>query len=90
MEARVFDEKRLPSRHLTAGPEEAVPDVVRGALSVRLDAATLKARKRDRSAQPGTYTSGAIWNDAQGAGPARKGAATHFGGAAEVVSYADL
>jgi dihydroxy-acid dehydratase len=90
MEARVFDEKKLPRRRVTAGSEQAVPDAVRGTLSLRLDAATLEARKRDWSAQPDTYISGAIWNHAQGVGPVRKGAATHFGGAAEVVSYADL
>ena len=36
------------------------------------------------------YTSGAIWKYAQQVGPARDGAVTHPGGAAEVVCYADV
>ena len=65
-------------------------DAEAGTLSVRLDDATLAARKRAWKARPSTVTSGAIWKYAQGVGPARNGAVTHPGGAAELVSYADI
>lgn len=90
MEARVFDRQRLASRHVTVGPERALQDSVEGMRDLRLDQATLEARKGDRNARPGNDTSGAIWKFAQGVGPARNGAVSHSGGAAEVVSYAGL
>jgi dihydroxy-acid dehydratase len=65
-------------------------DAEAGTLSVRLDDATLAARKKEWKARPATVTSGAIWKYAQGVGPARQGAVTHPGGAAELVSYADI
>ena len=108
MEARVIDKRKLPSRHVTEGPEHAPHrsyyyamgllkdgdiidiDAETGTLSVRVDEATLAARKKTWKPRQGTYTSGAIWKYAQGVGPARQGAVTHPGGAAETVSYADL
>lgn len=65
-------------------------DAEAGTLSVRLDDATLAARKREWKARPSTVKSGAIWKYAQGVGPARKGAVTHPGGAADLVTYADI
>ena len=65
-------------------------DAVAGTISVRLDEATLAERRKSWKPRKGTNTSGAIWKYAQGVGPARKGAVTHPGGAAETVSYADL
>jgi dihydroxy-acid dehydratase len=65
-------------------------DAETGTLSVRLDEATLAARKAEWKPRAAGYGSGAIWKYAQGVGPARDGAVTHPGGAAEVVSYADL
>ena len=65
-------------------------DAEAGTLSVRLDDATLAARKRGWKARPSTVKSGAIWKYAQGVGPARKGAVTHPGGAADLVTYADI
>jgi dihydroxy-acid dehydratase len=55
-------------------------DAEAGTLSVRLDEATLAARRK----------SGALWKYAQGVGPAVKGAVTHPGGAAEETTYADI
>ena len=46
--------------------------------------------RRNGSRARTNYTSGAIWKYAQGVGPARNGAVTHPGGAAEVMSYADI
>jgi dihydroxy-acid dehydratase len=57
---------------------------------VRLDDATLAARKKDWKPRPTGSPSGAIWKYAQGVGPAVKGAVTHPGGAAEVTTYADI
>jgi dihydroxy-acid dehydratase len=65
-------------------------DAVSGTISVRLDDATLAARRKDWKPRPSSYTSGAIWKYAQGVGPARKGAVTHPGGAAETTTYADI
>ncbi len=64
-------------------------DAVAGTLSVKLDEAELAARRKQWQPRESDYRSGAIWKYAQGVGPARRGAVTHPGGAAEVVSYAD-
>jgi dihydroxy-acid dehydratase len=65
-------------------------DAVAGTLSVRLDEKELQARKAKWKARGSDYTSGAIWKYAQAVGPARDGAVTHPGGAAEKMSYADI
>jgi dihydroxy-acid dehydratase len=65
-------------------------DAEAGTLNVRLDDATMAARKKAWKPRPTDYPSGAIWKYAQGVGPARNGAVTHPGGAAEVMSYADI
>ena len=65
-------------------------DAVAGALSVRLSDDELKKRQAAWKARGTAYTSGAIWKYAQQVGPARDGAVTHPGGAAEVMSYADI
>jgi len=65
-------------------------DAVAGTINVRLDDATLAARKKDWKPRENSYQSGAIWKYAQGVGPARKGAVTHPGAAAEVTTYADI
>jgi dihydroxy-acid dehydratase len=65
-------------------------DATTGTISVRLDDATLTARKKDWKPRSNAYTSGAIWKYAQQVGPARNGAVTHPGGAAETISYADI
>ncbi|MHA1157858.1 MAG: dihydroxy-acid dehydratase [Alphaproteobacteria bacterium] len=65
-------------------------DAEAGTLSVRLDEATLAARKAAWRPRETGYESGAIWKYAQTVGPARKGAVTHPGGAAETKSYADI
>jgi dihydroxy-acid dehydratase len=65
-------------------------DATSGTISVRLDDATLEARKRSWKPRSNAYTSGAIWKYAQQVGPARNGAVTHPGGAAETTAYADI
>ena len=65
-------------------------DAVAGTLSVRLGDDELKKRAANWKARESDYRSGAIWKYAQGVGPARHGAVTHPGGAAEVKSYADM
>jgi dihydroxy-acid dehydratase len=65
-------------------------DAVAGTLSVQLSDDELKKRKAAWKARGTDYTSGAIWKYAQTVGPARDGAVTHPGGAAEVISYADI
>ncbi len=65
-------------------------DAEAGTLSVKLSDAELEARKAGWKARSNAYQSGAIWKYAQGVGPARAGAVTHPGGAAEVKTYADI
>ncbi|MCW5697966.1 MAG: dihydroxy-acid dehydratase [Bauldia sp.] len=64
-------------------------DAVAGTLGVRLSDSELAERKKAWKPRETNYTTGAIWKFAQGVGPARYGAVTHPGGAAEKVSYAD-
>jgi dihydroxy-acid dehydratase len=65
-------------------------DAVAGTLSVRLSDDELRDREKAWKPRETDYRSGAIWKYAQGVGPARFGAVTHPGGAAEVKSYADM
>jgi dihydroxy-acid dehydratase len=65
-------------------------DAIAGTLSVRLDDKELAARKAKWKARASDVTSGAIWKYAQQVGPARDGAVTHPGGAAEKMTYADI
>jgi dihydroxy-acid dehydratase len=65
-------------------------DVAAGTLSVRLSDAELSARRARWKPRETGYGSGAIWKYAQQVGPARDGAVTHPGAAAEVMSYADM
>jgi dihydroxy-acid dehydratase len=65
-------------------------DAVLGLLSVRLDEKELHARQAKWKARSSDVASGAIWKFAQQVGPARDGAVTHPGGAAEKKSYADI
>jgi dihydroxy-acid dehydratase len=65
-------------------------DADAGTLSVRLDEKELAVRRKAWKARETKYGSGAIWKYAQQVGPARDGAVTHPGGAAEKYSYADI
>ncbi|MFO1184164.1 MAG: dihydroxy-acid dehydratase [Bauldia sp.] len=65
-------------------------DAVVGRLAVRLSDTELAARAKTWTPRQNDCTSGAIWRYAQGVGPARGGAVTHPGGAAEKKSYADV
>jgi len=65
-------------------------DAEAGTLSVRLDEATLAARRKAWKARPPAFASGALWKYAHEVGPARYGAVTHPGGGAETTSYADI
>ena len=65
-------------------------DAVAGTLSVELSDEELARRKSAWKPRDNGYRSGALWKYAQGVGPARDGAVTHPGAAAEVMSYADM
>jgi dihydroxy-acid dehydratase len=65
-------------------------DAVAGTLSVRLSDDELSKRRSAWKERSTAFASGAIWKYAQGVGPARDGAVTHPGAAAEVKSYADI
>jgi dihydroxy-acid dehydratase len=66
-------------------------DAVAGTLNVRVDDAELARRKQGWSPRGATeFASGYLWKYAQQVGPARTGAVTHPGGAAETSCYADI
>jgi dihydroxy-acid dehydratase len=64
-------------------------DAEAGTLSVRLDDATLTARRKAWKPRSNGFTSGALWKYAEQVGPARHGAVTQPGAAAETKVYAD-
>jgi dihydroxy-acid dehydratase len=65
-------------------------DAERGTLDVDLSPAELEARKAGFKPPAPGFNSGYIWKYAQQVGPARDGAVTHPGGAAEKSCYADI
>ena len=65
-------------------------DADAGILSIRLDEATLAARRANWSPRRHGFQSGSIWKYAQTVGAARHGAVTHPGAAAEDHVYADI
>jgi dihydroxy-acid dehydratase len=65
-------------------------DAVAGTLDVKLTVGELDARRAVWRPRETEYRSGALWKYAQLVGPAKDGAVTHPGGAAETVSYADI
>ncbi|GLK83575.1 dihydroxy-acid dehydratase [Ancylobacter defluvii] len=65
-------------------------DAVEGRLEVALSDEEITARRAQWQPRPSTVGSGAIWKFAQAVGPARLGAVTHPGGAAETSCYADI
>jgi dihydroxy-acid dehydratase len=65
-------------------------DAVSGTLEVKLGDDELSRRKRDWKPRDGQFASGYLWKYAQQVGPARSGAVTHPGGAAEKTCYADI
>ncbi len=64
-------------------------DAEAGTLNARLSDEEFARRKRDWKPRDPEFTSGYLWKYAQQVGPARNGAVTHPGGAAETACYAD-
>jgi dihydroxy-acid dehydratase len=65
-------------------------DAEDGILAVALSAGELEARAKNWKARELGFGSGYLWKYAQQVGPARDGAVTHPGGAAEKACYADI
>ena len=65
-------------------------DAENGILAVALSAGELEARANNWKARELGFGSGYLWKYAQQVGPAREGAVTHPGGAAEKACYADI
>src|SRR5918993_1850489 len=65
-------------------------DAEAGVLAVDMPEAELAKRRATWQARPSFYTAGTLWKYAQTVGPARDGAVTHPGGAAEKETYADI
>jgi dihydroxy-acid dehydratase len=65
-------------------------DAVKGTLDVKLTKAEIEARAKTWKPRKPGFTSGYLWKYAQQVGPAREGAVTHPGGAAEKACYADI
>jgi dihydroxy-acid dehydratase len=64
-------------------------DAEAGTLNAKVSDEELARRKRDWKPRDPEFTSGYLWKYAQQVGPARNGAVTHPGGAAETTCYAD-
>jgi dihydroxy-acid dehydratase len=67
-----------------------VIDAVAGTIDVELSEAEFAARRKAWKPRPNSVRSGAIWRFGQTVGPARYGAVTAPGAAAETRSYADI
>jgi dihydroxy-acid dehydratase len=67
-----------------------VIDATTGLLGVELSDDELAARRKTWEARASDATSGVLWKYMQTVGPARDGAVTHPGGAAEKACYADI
>jgi dihydroxy-acid dehydratase len=65
-------------------------DGEKGTLDVELTKAELEKRAKEWKPRDGEYASGYLWKYTQQVGPARDGAVTHPGGAAEKSCYADI
>jgi dihydroxy-acid dehydratase len=65
-------------------------DATTGRLDVRLSEEELAERRKAWKPREPLFGSGVLWKYAQGVGPARAGAVTHPGGAAETRCYADV
>jgi dihydroxy-acid dehydratase len=65
-------------------------DAHKGTLDVKLTKAELAERRKSWKPRQSDFTSGCLWKYAQQVGPARDGAVTHPGGAAEKACYADI
>jgi len=65
-------------------------DGEKGTLDVELTQSELDRRAKEWKPRPEEYTSGYLWKYTQQVGPARTGAVTHPGGAAEKECYADI
>jgi dihydroxy-acid dehydratase len=67
-----------------------VLDAEKGTLDVKLSKAELDKRRAAWKPRKREFTSGYLWKYAEQVGPARSGAVTHPGGAAEKACYADV
>jgi len=65
-------------------------DAINGTIDVELSDEELASRRAAWAPRETTATSGYLWKYAQTVGPARDGAVTHPGGAAEKETYADV
>jgi dihydroxy-acid dehydratase len=78
-----------PIAHVRDGDVISI-DAVAGTLVVKLSDSELAARATAWKAPEPQFTSGYLWKYAQQVGPARLGAVTHPGAAAEKTCYADI
>ena len=65
-------------------------DAEAGTIDLKVDEAVLAERKAKWAPRSNDYQAGALWRFAQNVGPARNGAVTHPGAAAETHVYADI
>jgi dihydroxy-acid dehydratase len=78
-----------PIAHVRDG-DTIVIDAVKGTIDVKLTDAEIAARATAWKAPEPAFTSGYLWKYARQVGPARNGAVTHPGAAAEKACYADI
>jgi dihydroxy-acid dehydratase len=78
-----------PIAHVRDGDMITI-DANKGVLEVNLTKAEFESRAKSWKPKAPQFTSGYLWKYAQQVGPARDGAVTHPGGAAEKKCYADV
>jgi dihydroxy-acid dehydratase len=78
-----------PIAHIRDGDMITI-DANKAVLEVNLTKAEFESRAKSWKPRAPQFTSGYLWKYAQQVGPARHGAVTHPGGAAEKTCYADL
>jgi dihydroxy-acid dehydratase len=78
-----------PIAHVRDGDMITI-DANKGVLEVNLTKAEFESRAKSWKPKAPQFTSGYLWKYAQQVGPAREGAVTHPGGAAEKSCYADV
>jgi len=78
-----------PIAHVRDGDMIAI-DAEKGTMDLEVSEAELAKRAKSWKPPSSKFASGTLWKYAQQVGPARSGAVTHPGGAAEVECYADV
>lgn len=97
MDAKTFDQSKLPGCHVTEGQKRAphrsyyyAMGLIERQIDIEVDEAKLDARMTAPGLPARAYQRSVVGEYADQVGPAQKGAVIHAGGKAEIVCYADI